>query len=61
MCVAVDSFEGFPKTTVTNEEGRTLIKCTAEANHHPPQISWKLNNGPEFFGKLLITKVVNWE
>ncbi|KAG7224630.1 hypothetical protein INR49_011383 [Caranx melampygus] len=41
---------GPPKMTVTKEEGWTFIKCTAEANHHPPKISWKLDNGPEILG-----------
>ncbi|GLD47266.1 cytotoxic and regulatory T-cell molecule isoform X1 [Lates japonicus] len=36
-----------PKMTVTKHEGKFIIKCTAEGNHHPPQISWKLDNGPE--------------
>ncbi|XP_018546813.1 cytotoxic and regulatory T-cell molecule isoform X2 [Lates calcarifer] len=36
-----------PKMTVTKHEGKFIIKCTAEGNHHPPQISWKLDSGPE--------------
>ncbi|XP_071317282.1 cytotoxic and regulatory T-cell molecule isoform X2 [Trachinotus anak] len=36
-----------PKMTVTKHDGKFVIKCTAEANHHPPQISWKLDHGPE--------------
>ncbi|XP_058482448.1 cytotoxic and regulatory T-cell molecule isoform X2 [Solea solea] len=39
---------GLPKISVTNHEGQVVVKCTAEGNHHPPQISWKLDHGPEF-------------
>ncbi|XP_056267868.1 cytotoxic and regulatory T-cell molecule [Pseudoliparis swirei] len=38
---------GHPKMEVATNEGTFVIKCTAEGNHYPPQISWKLNNGPE--------------
>ncbi|KAG7515239.1 cytotoxic and regulatory T-cell molecule isoform X2 [Solea senegalensis] len=39
---------GLPKISVTNHEGQLVVKCTAEGNHHPPQISWTLDHGPEF-------------
>ncbi|XP_020501723.1 cytotoxic and regulatory T-cell molecule isoform X2 [Labrus bergylta] len=39
---------GHPKMNVAKHEGRTVVKCTAEGNNHPPQIYWKFNNGPEF-------------
>ncbi|XP_068456353.1 cytotoxic and regulatory T-cell molecule [Clinocottus analis] len=42
---------GHPKMQVTKDEGTSVIKCTAEGNHHPPQISWKLDNGPEFLAQ----------
>ncbi|XP_028451875.1 cytotoxic and regulatory T-cell molecule isoform X2 [Perca flavescens] len=38
---------GLPKMQVTKHNGKFVIKCTAEANHYPPQIFWKLNRGPE--------------
>lgn len=40
---------------VTKHNGKFVIKCTAEGNHYPPKIFWKLNRGPEILGKLLIT------
>ncbi|XP_074467101.1 cytotoxic and regulatory T-cell molecule isoform X1 [Sebastes fasciatus] len=41
---------GFPKMSVTKHEGQFFIKCTAEGNQYPPQISWKLDQGPEILG-----------
>ncbi|XP_054481607.1 cytotoxic and regulatory T-cell molecule isoform X2 [Anoplopoma fimbria] len=38
---------GRPKMEKAVHEGTFVIKCTAEGNHYPPQISWKLDNGPE--------------
>ncbi|XP_029376001.1 cytotoxic and regulatory T-cell molecule isoform X2 [Echeneis naucrates] len=38
---------GNPKMTKTNHDGKVAVKCTAEANHEAPRISWKLNNLPE--------------
>ncbi|XP_078122516.1 cytotoxic and regulatory T-cell molecule isoform X4 [Sander vitreus] len=38
---------GLPKMEVTKHDGKFVIKCTAEGNHFPPQIFWKLNRGPE--------------
>ncbi|XP_037323448.1 cytotoxic and regulatory T-cell molecule [Pungitius pungitius] len=38
---------GRPKMEVAQHEGRFVIKCSAEGNHYPPQISWKLDNLPE--------------
>ncbi|XP_044078620.1 cytotoxic and regulatory T-cell molecule isoform X2 [Siniperca chuatsi] len=38
---------GFPKMTVAKHEGKFVIKCTAEGNHYPPQIFWRLNHEPE--------------
>ncbi|XP_034745431.1 cytotoxic and regulatory T-cell molecule isoform X2 [Etheostoma cragini] len=37
---------GPPKIEVTKHDGNFVIKCTAEGNRYPPQIFWKLNNGP---------------
>lgn len=36
----------------TKHEGKTVIKCTAVGNHFAPQISWKIDDGSEFLGKL---------
>uniref|UniRef100_A0A3Q3VXI2 Ig-like domain-containing protein n=1 Tax=Mola mola TaxID=94237 RepID=A0A3Q3VXI2_MOLML len=36
-----------PKMKKTKHQGRFDIKCTAEGNHYPSQIFWKLNHGPE--------------
>ncbi|XP_040006478.1 cytotoxic and regulatory T-cell molecule isoform X2 [Xiphias gladius] len=36
-----------PKMEEAEHEGKFVIKCTAEGNHYPPQISWKLDHGPE--------------
>ena len=44
---------------VAEDEGTFFIKCTAEGNNYPPQIYWKLNNGPEIIGKWAISEVVN--
>ncbi|XP_076017340.1 cytotoxic and regulatory T-cell molecule isoform X2 [Genypterus blacodes] len=33
---------GTPKMEVVQHDGKYVIKCTAEGNHHPPQISWSL-------------------
>ncbi|KAL7390291.1 hypothetical protein ABVT39_018339 [Epinephelus coioides] len=40
---------GHPRVKMAKHDGNFVIKCTAEANHYPPQIVWKLDNGPEFF------------
>ncbi|XP_044225682.1 cytotoxic and regulatory T-cell molecule isoform X2 [Thunnus albacares] len=37
-----------PIMTETEDAGKCVVKCTAEGNHYLPQISWKLDNGPEF-------------
>lgn len=44
----------------TTHQGKFDITCTAEGNHYPPQIFWKLDQGPEILGKL-VTKLVNLE
>lgn len=41
---------GLPKMKVTKHRGKFVIHCTAEGNHHPPQISWKFDHEPEFSG-----------
>lgn len=46
---------------VATNEGTFVIKCTAEGNHYPPQISWKLNNGPEIIGTFVITEDIDLE
>ncbi|XP_059208082.1 cytotoxic and regulatory T-cell molecule [Centropristis striata] len=40
---------GHPKMEMTKHDGQFAIKCSAEGNHHPPQIFWKLDQGPEMF------------
>ncbi|XP_028254135.1 cytotoxic and regulatory T-cell molecule-like [Parambassis ranga] len=42
---------GYPKMSVVKHEGKTIVKCTAEGNHFPPQISWKFNDQHEFLGQ----------
>lgn len=44
--------------SVTKHEGQFFIKCTAEGNQYPPQISWKLDQGPEILGKF---ETNNWK
>lgn len=44
----------------TKHEGKTVIKCTAEGNPFAPQISWKIDEGPEILGKLEKSEVVNF-
>ncbi|XP_069366464.1 cytotoxic and regulatory T-cell molecule isoform X2 [Paralichthys olivaceus] len=41
---------GYPTMTVAKHEEQMVIKCTAEGNHYTPQISWKINHGPEILG-----------
>ncbi|XP_070839409.1 cytotoxic and regulatory T-cell molecule [Chaetodon trifascialis] len=38
---------GDPRVKKTKHGGRFDIKCTAEGNRYPPQIFWKLDQGPE--------------
>ncbi|XP_037543650.1 cytotoxic and regulatory T-cell molecule [Nematolebias whitei] len=37
-----------PRLSVTKHEGKHVIKCSAQGNHHPPQISWEFDHQPEF-------------
>lgn len=39
---------------VAKHEGQFVITCNAEGNHYPPQISWKLDHGPEILRKFVI-------
>ncbi|XP_055082801.1 cytotoxic and regulatory T-cell molecule isoform X2 [Periophthalmus magnuspinnatus] len=39
---------GKPRIERTTHEGWTVIRCTAEANYSPPNLSWKFKNGLEF-------------
>uniref|UniRef100_A0A3B3I802 Ig-like domain-containing protein n=1 Tax=Oryzias latipes TaxID=8090 RepID=A0A3B3I802_ORYLA len=39
---------GLPRMTRIKHKGTTLVKCSAKANHHPPQILWSFDSGPEF-------------
>ena len=47
--------------TETEDAGKCVVKCTAEGNHYLPQISWKLDNGPEFLthGELVMNAEVS--
>ncbi|KAK1882536.1 Cytotoxic and regulatory T-cell molecule [Dissostichus eleginoides] len=49
---------GRPTCIVKKEvpEGRFCIECTAEGNHSPPQIFWKLDGGPEI---IAVTRVLH--
>ncbi|XP_008330836.1 cytotoxic and regulatory T-cell molecule isoform X2 [Cynoglossus semilaevis] len=38
-----------PVISFTQHDGRMAIKCVAEGNYHAPEISWKLDKGPEIF------------
>uniref|UniRef100_A0A3Q1EEZ6 Ig-like domain-containing protein n=1 Tax=Acanthochromis polyacanthus TaxID=80966 RepID=A0A3Q1EEZ6_9TELE len=40
----------YPKMTVTRHDGKIVIKCVAEGNLSPPNISWKFDKDPEFYG-----------
>lgn len=37
--------------SVTKHEGKNIIKCSADGNRFPPQISWEFDHEPEFHGK----------
>ncbi|XP_072301689.1 uncharacterized protein [Eucyclogobius newberryi] len=41
-----------PRMTVTTHNKETVIKCAAEGNYPPPEISWRIKNGPEFHSGL---------
>lgn len=43
-------FQDHPKITKRKYKGRIDLKCTARGNYPPPQITWKLNDGPEILG-----------
>ncbi|XP_033955113.1 cytotoxic and regulatory T-cell molecule isoform X2 [Pseudochaenichthys georgianus] len=49
---------GRPTCAVKKElpEGRFCIECTAEGNHSPPQMFWKLDDGPEI---IAVTRVLH--
>lgn len=46
----VQWFQGPPKITQRRHRGRFDLKCTARASDLPPQIIWKLDDGPEILG-----------
>ncbi|KAM3868723.1 cytotoxic and regulatory T-cell molecule [Diretmus argenteus] len=48
---------GYPKLSVTKHDGKVVVKCSAEANHHPPQIYWDLGQGVEITGWTLVSEV----
>ncbi|XP_054610892.1 cytotoxic and regulatory T-cell molecule isoform X2 [Dunckerocampus dactyliophorus] len=48
---------GVPKMRVTKHEGKFVVRCAAEGNHYPPQISWKVDYGPEFLGNTQVGHV----
>ncbi|XP_047462248.1 cytotoxic and regulatory T-cell molecule isoform X2 [Mugil cephalus] len=43
-----------PKLSVTKHNGKTVVKCTGEANHFPPQLSWKFDQDPEFLADIQV-------
>ncbi|XP_041807565.1 cytotoxic and regulatory T-cell molecule isoform X2 [Chelmon rostratus] len=45
---------GDPKMKRTTHQGKFDITCTAEGNHYPPQIFWKLDQGPEILADLQV-------
>lgn len=53
----VSSTKDHPKIRKQKHKGRFDIKCSAEANHYPPELFWKLDHGPEILGKFLIIKI----
>ncbi|XP_027005213.1 cytotoxic and regulatory T-cell molecule [Tachysurus fulvidraco] len=38
---------GVPKLEMDQQEDKTLLKCSASANEHPPRLSWLMDNGLE--------------
>ncbi|KAM6907534.1 cytotoxic and regulatory T-cell molecule [Xenentodon cancila] len=42
---------GYPTMSVMRHDGKFVIKCTAEGNDYPPEISWRFNNQPEFLAQ----------
>lgn len=46
-----DRITGLPKIEMAKYNDKTIIKCSAEANGHPPELSWQIS-GVEFEGKL---------
>ncbi|TSK16161.1 Heat shock cognate 71 kDa protein [Bagarius yarrelli] len=38
---------GAPKVEKYEQDGKTMLKCSASANEHPPKLSWLLDNGLE--------------
>ncbi|XP_017294437.1 cytotoxic and regulatory T-cell molecule [Kryptolebias marmoratus] len=50
---------GFPTMSVAKHDGKNVIKCSAEGNNSPPQISWELDHEPEFLGQGLNFYQVN--
>lgn len=46
-----DRITGLPKIEMAEYNDKTIIKCSAEANGHPPELSWQIS-GVEFEGKL---------
>lgn len=46
-----DRITGLPKIEMAEYNDKTIIKCSAEAIGHPPELSWQIS-GVEFEGKL---------
>ncbi|XP_038132919.1 cytotoxic and regulatory T-cell molecule [Cyprinodon tularosa] len=38
----------FPRMSVRRKGAESVVKCSAKANNHPPNITWKFENGTEF-------------
>lgn len=45
---------GAPKLEIYEQEDKTMLKCSASANEHPPVLSWVMDNGLEIAGKYAI-------
>lgn len=45
---------GAPKLEMDQQEDKTMLKCSASANEHPPRLSWLMDNGLEIAGKYMI-------
>lgn len=54
ITLALGLLKGRPRMITTKHDGKTVIKCTAEGSRAAPQISWQIDEGPEFLGKLAV-------
>lgn len=45
---------GAPRLEKDEQEDKTIVKCSASANQHPPRLSWLMDSGLEVEGKYMI-------